>query len=389
MRRPVLIDGRYLNDHYPGIGRYLFNLLRVLPGAAPADEFAVLVDPLSPSTRFDLSELRQPKLELVPLRVRARSFREQWALPIAARRLRADLFHSPFLLTSWALRRPLVLTLYDLTPFLYPKSVPSAAARLALALASRRAVRSACQVITVSESSRHDLEDHFGRPRDRVVVAPPAVDPALGPATPEAVRGLRRQWDLPTRYVLYLGINKPHKNLARLVEGWAELASQELRDVTLVIAGRPDPRFPEARRRADQLALRTVRFLGDIPEDDLAALYTGAELFVFPSLYEGFGLPVIEAMACGAAVACSNSSSLPEVAGDAADLFDPHSASAIAGSIARVLGDPRWRSELSRRGLARARQFSWQETARRTLEAYEEARARQAAASVRLERKGR
>ncbi|MBS1252871.1 MAG: Mannosylfructose-phosphate synthase [Anaerolineales bacterium] len=157
----------------------------------------------------------------------------------------------------------------------------------------------------------------------------------------------------------------------RLVEAWDDVTQQEAAGKHhLVIAGREDPRYPEARTRAAELALERVIFLGQVAETDLPALYSGADLFVFPSLYEGFGLPVIEAMACGAPVACSNTSSLPEVAGDAAVYFDPINEDDIAESIRRALGDADLRESLSARSLEQAAKFSWERTAQLTLEAY-------------------
>jgi len=176
--------------------------------------------------------------------------------------------------------------------------------------------------------------------------------------------------------VLYLGSNKPHKNLERLVEAWALLqprgsAPAAGQPVPLVIAGAWDDRFPEARRRAEALSLGAqIRWLGPAPEADLPALYSGALLFVFPSLHEGFGLPVLEAMACGAPVVCSNSSSLPEVAGDAALTVDPLDTEKLASAIGQALEEERLRQELRAKGLRQAGSYSWPRTARLTIETY-------------------
>jgi alpha-1,3-rhamnosyl/mannosyltransferase len=177
---------------------------------------------------------------------------------------------------------------------------------------------------------------------------------------------------LPENYILYFGSNKPHKNLVRLIEAW-QIANRksQIANHELVIAGAWDARYPEAKRRAEELDLADkVSLLGPVAEADLPALYAGAELFVFPSLYEGFGLPVLEAMACGAPVVCSNVSSLPEVAGDAALLVDPLDMDALAAAIVRVLGDEALRSEMRQRGLQQAGRFTWAQTAQQTLEIY-------------------
>jgi alpha-1,3-rhamnosyl/mannosyltransferase len=183
------------------------------------------------------------------------------------------------------------------------------------------------------------------------------------------VEAVRRRYALPERYVLYLGSNKPHKNLIRLIEAWALLAEYGTRS-TLLIAGTWDPRHPEPRLLARRLGLENIRWLGPVPEPDIPALYAGATAFVFPSLYEGFGLPVLEAMACGTPVACSNTSSLPEVVGDAALLFDPTDAAGIAEALSRLMHDADLRADLRERTLRQAARFSWERTARATLTVY-------------------
>ncbi len=173
---------------------------------------------------------------------------------------------------------------------------------------------------------------------------------------------------LPEQYILYAGYNRPHKNLGRLIEAWARLQPQPL---PLAIAGVLDPRFKMAERKAEILRLGdAIRFIGPVPESDLPALYCGAELFVFPSAYEGFGLPVLEAMACGTPVACSEAGSLPEIAGGAAVLFDPSDVDAMANAIEGTLANPDLRAALSRQSVTRAAQFSWETTGRLTLAAY-------------------
>jgi len=168
--------------------------------------------------------------------------------------------------------------------------------------------------------------------------------------------------------VLYVGSNKPHKNLVRLVEAQAWVPSS-LR-VPLVIAGHWDPSHPEAKQLAARLDLSDVRWLGAIPGSDLAALYSAALLFVFPSEYEGFGLPVLEAMACGTPVICSRASSLPEVAADAALLFDPYDVSDIADALRQALEDEALRAQLAERGAQRVLQFSWSKVAAQTHAVY-------------------
>jgi glycosyltransferase involved in cell wall biosynthesis len=181
------------------------------------------------------------------------------------------------------------------------------------------------------------------------------------------VQRVRAKFDLPDRFVLYLGINKPHKNLVALVEAWAQVET----DAPLVIAGAWDERYTQVKERAAALGLGArVRFLGPVSNDDQPALYAAATVFVFPSVYEGFGLPVIEAMACGTAVACSSSSSLLEVAREAGMLFNPSQREEIIEVLSRLLSDEVLRDRLQLQGLEKAERYKWEGTAAKTIAIY-------------------
>jgi alpha-1,3-rhamnosyl/mannosyltransferase len=209
-------------------------------------------------------------------------------------------------------------------------------------------------------------------PPARIAVTPAAPDPCFTPAPARQVDALRARLKLPERYVLYVGTNRPHKNLPRLVEAWARIADGRTDGCHLVLAGPEDDRYPEARRRARAMNLKTVVFPGAIPEADLPALYSGARLAVQPSLCEGFGLPVLEAMACGTPVACARIPALVEIGGDAALYFDPEHTGEMADALGRGLDEQGLRAELVSRGRAQAGGFSWAQTAVQTLAAYRE-----------------
>ena len=265
---------------------------------------------------------------------------------------------------------PTVLTIYDLIPLLFPQQV-SSSARLLFRWMTALALRTASHVIVISQATHHDLLTFYHLPPQKVTAIPLAADPAFHPQPPAEVERVRRKYGLPENYLLYLGINKPHKNLVRLIDAFSRLTFDVSRFM-LVIAGAWDPRYPEPRQRAESLGLeKTIRFFGPVPEADLPALYSGAALFVFPSLYEGFGLPVLEAMACGVPVICSHTSSLPEVTGDAAIMVNPLDVDELATAMERVLGDPSLREDMSKKGIMQARRFSWERTARETLKVYE------------------
>jgi glycosyltransferase involved in cell wall biosynthesis len=361
-----VLDARTATPHFPGIGRYVGNLARAMtPLLEAGEKLTVLHDPAhSPPLATS------PAVQLLPVGTSPFSVAQQYVLPRRLERLRADLYHSAYFLMPYAPRPrgiPALLTVYDLIPLLVPQQ-STLRARLLARWANRLALRTSQRVIAISDATRLDYLAQFRLPEEKIQAIPLAADPAFVEQPGERVAAMRARYGLPERYVLYVGSNKPHKNLGRLIEVWARL---QPRPMPLVIAGAWDARYPEPRQRAVALGLENeVRWLGPVPEPELPPLYGGAFLFVFPSLYEGFGLPVLEAMACGTPVVCSNSSSLPEVAGAAALLVDPMSTEALAGTVRLALEDESLRQEMSEKGLKQAQRFSWLQTAQRTLEVY-------------------
>lgn len=368
----IAIDGRYIQDHFPGIARYTFNLIENLAELVE-DELAVLYDPSPANSRYDVFRLEKTgnvRIHEVPCR--AFSPAEQFLIPAFLARQRFDLLHSPHYAKPYLRTPKSVVTIHDVIMKIHPESTPSKKSHLLFDLAVRLSLRSVTRVITVSEFSKASLVKYFGARPENIRVIYEGVDPRFRPLDKAELAPLRERLWLPESFVLYVGINKPHKNLPRLIEAFARVR-QEV-DVDLVIAGKEDARYPQARVMADKLGLSEhVRFLGDVAEVNLPGLYNLADLFVFPSLCEGFGLPVLEAMACGIPVVCSGTSSLPEVVGDSALLVDPYSATDIAEGIVRAGTDSVLYERLRAKGLQRAARFSWRETARQTLAVYREA----------------
>ena len=365
----IAIDGRCLTDHYPGIGRYLFNLLHSLPAVAEDVELGVFTA-ADGNSRFDLEALETQGIRLIPTSSPIRGIGQQLELPREIRRLSADVFHAPYFLTALRPGCPMVVGFYDTIAARFPEHLPSGRARLAARLGSKLALSAARSIITLSRAAKRDLIDVFGLPSERIAVTPAAPGQGFEPATDEAITELRKRLRLPKRYALHVGTNKPHKNLERLLEAWSEVRGFKLSKCGLMFAGAHDPNHFDVDSAADRLGFDDVRSLGPVAESDLPTLYSGAEVFVLPSTIEGFGLPILEAMACGAPVACANSSSLPEVAGHAAVYFDPDDTGSIAQSLARLLRNPGYRRLLGERGRARAAQLSWERTARLTLDVY-------------------
>jgi len=394
-----VLDARTATPHFPGIGRYVTNLAAALAPLLASDErLTILHHPDHPPALP-----HSPAVTLAPVTISPFALAQQWQIPRLLHRLRADTYHSAYNLMPYAPGVPTILTVYDLIPLLMPEQ-SSSRARLLARWANILALRAARVALAVSEATRRDYLAHFRVPAERILTAPLAADPAFRPPPDDVVAALRARVALPEQYVLYLGSNKPHKNLAGLVEAWKianhKSAHQHINESAnhaphtthhvsrltfdasrithhasrLVIAGAWDDRYPEAKLRVAALGLAdSVMFLGPVAEADLSALYAGAELFVFPSLYEGFGFPVLEAMACGTPVICSNVSSLPEVAGTAALQVDPRSTDALTAAMYRVLGDAALRQGMRQEGLAQAGRFSWTRTAQQTLAAYRRA----------------
>ncbi len=366
----ICLDARTVRPHFPGIGRYTINLARALPPLLGDHERLLLLrDPIAGSAE-DWTAGDPDRRTVVDVPVSPFGLRQQWVIPQRLRALGAALYHSPYYLMPARPRVPSVVTIHDLIPLRYPHLFTPLQRGL-FAVNVRLAVRAARVVIAVSAATARDLEQRLRVSPQRIAVIAEAADPIFRPQPADAVTALRACLQLPESYALYVGSNKPHKNLPRLVEVWARLRSY---GVPLVIAGAWDARYPEAKRRASALGLGdAVRFIGAVAATDLAVLYSGARLFVFPSLDEGFGLPVVEAMACGVPVACSNASSLAELVDEAALTFAADDSDAMASALDALLRDPDLRVEMGRRGVARAAQYSWRSTAAATLDVYRRA----------------
>jgi glycosyltransferase involved in cell wall biosynthesis len=299
---------------------------------------------------------------------------EQIRIPLALKREGVTLFHAPHYVLPPLVPCRSVVTIHDCIHLMFPQYLPG---RLALGYARASifaAARRATRVLTVSESSKRDILRFVDIKPEKIDVIYNAYDDRFGvEPREEDVGRVRERYQLHDEFVLYAGNVKPHKNLERLIEAFHLVRRRGLDHLNLVLIGDEISRYAALRRAVHRHQLhKYVRFLGYMPEATLAVMYRLAGVFVFPSLYEGFGLPPLEAMASGTPVVTSNVSSLPEVAGDAAVLVDPYDPHAIANGIYQVLADDQLRRDLRARGSARARQFSWEQSVRRVREIYGE-----------------
>ena len=364
----IAIDARKLRDF--GIGTYVRNVLRHLSRIDHDTEYVLLCRERDCGIAAELG----PNFRAVRESAPAYSIKEQLAIPMDLRRERAALFHAPHYVLPPLTPCRSVVTIHDCIHLRFPQYLPHrlgyAYARSALWIAAHRSAR----VLTVSEASKRDILRYFSIPPSKIQVIYNAIDERFG-ETPseEDVFRVRERYQLHDPYVLYAGNIKPHKNLERLIEAFHLLRRDSLEHVKLLIIGDEISKYATLRRAVHRFKLHQhVRFFGFVPDRTLAVLYRLAGVFVFPSLYEGFGLPPLEAMASGAPVVTSNVSSLPEVVGDAAMMIDPHEPAEIAQAMRRVLTEPALAQDLRRRGLARVKEFSWERSVRRIREVYDE-----------------
>jgi glycosyltransferase involved in cell wall biosynthesis len=266
-----------------------------------------------------------------------------------------------------------VATIHDLSFEHLPETFKRRS-RAQLRFTVRRTALGAAKIITLSEYSRRDICTTYGISTERVAVTPGAAPPHFLPVASETeLKRIRQRYGIGSDYILSLSSIQPRKNLVRLIEAYTCLrnARAQSKLPTLVIAGKRGWLDSDVFRAAEQSGLGAdVLFIGYVAEPDLPALFSAATSFVYPSYFEGFGLPVLEAMQCGTPVIAGNRTSIPEIAGEAALLFDPFDSRALTEALARVIDDRELRATLKRRGLERAGQFSWQDTARRTLQIY-------------------
>ncbi len=366
------IDATSIPRQMAGAGVYTYNLIRAAAAVDRENEYVVFTR----SDAFDDLSRDEPPFRTVRVSAGSRPARllwEQLALPVHLRRRRIDVLHSPHHtapLVVAGCRR--VITFHDLTFFLLADRYPRSRL-LYFRTMSRATARVADALICPSQAVREDIVRILHVPPEKVRAIAEAAAPEFQPIKDKAaLERLRTRLTLPERFILSVGSLEPGKNRAALIKAFAGLRKRGL-EQKLVVAGQRAWKYEADLALAGDLGIEgDVLFTGYVPPEEMPALYNAAELFVFPSLYEGFGLPVIEAMACGVPVVASNLSAIPEVAGEAALLVDPRDVEQLCDAMERLLRDKRLQAALRRRGLKRAQGFSWERTARETIAVYEE-----------------
>lgn len=376
----VAVNALFLYYPHSGIGQYLLRLFTALGKQFPGDEYLLLAPdgdlegPLfPPNVAVERVALRLPGGRRVE-----KFLWEQRGFPQAGRQKGAEVLHIPYFATPFMQPVPTVVTIHDMIPLRLPVYKTSGPVRAYNTLVSR-ASRRAPLIITVSQYSKSDIRDMLGIPEERIRVVLEAAGPQFRPVKDaEALAAARERYTLGARFLLYVGGFDDRKNLSLLIQAFARfLEKTQEPELQLMVAGDTarlgSPTYPDWRPQAERLGIMARIRTGVVADGDLPLLYSAAAAFVYPSLYEGFGLNPLEAMACGVPVICSNRTSLPEVVGTAALLVDPVEPEPLADAIERVLSDAELRATLQKRALAQAAQFSWERAASETHAVFEEA----------------
>jgi len=376
------VNALFLQRPQTGMGQHLFHLLKGMDEYDEQNTYVLLSPRFKNSSvgRFpQLSDRFQNKEVASALRRFGENFESLWWEQVemvrACHREKIELLHCPYFAAPLFLPARTVVTVHDVITLVMPEYRMRRESRMYSSLVAFT-VRRADAIITVSDYSKRDIMRTLQIPEDRIHVIGNAVDSSYRPISDgRMVESVRERYGIGPKYILYFGGFDVRKNVDRLLEAYAALPPSTRAEYQLVIAGRllfvGHPLYPDPRPRIRELGLEDhVVVTGQIREQDKAPLYSAAALYVFPSLYEGFGMPVLEAMACGATVITSNLSALPEVAGDAARLVDPYDTQAISGAIGELLENETMRGELRERALARAQHFSWKRVAQQTLGVY-------------------
>lgn len=349
----------------PGIGRYMKCLAESVTAQAPEHEYLLILPPQSEHL------VHAPNAQKLCTGLKYYSFREQFELPRILSHYKVDLLHSPHFLLPLVRPCPAVATIHDVIYLACPEDLPSFAGRLYYRTMMNACSRMATRIITDSAHSKAEIMRYLRADTEKIEVVYPAVDPLFqSDPHPAELASVRSKFGTDRDFILYAGIYKPRKNHVRLLEAFRLLLKNGIQS-QLVIAGPMGAGEPVLRKLSQKLGIAEhVIFTGLVTDADLRALYSAARVYVCPSLYEGFGFTVLEAMACGTPVVCSSATSLPEVAGKAALYFDPHKPGEMAAQLRSAFSDDAVRASLIANGHSNLLRFSWEETARQTLAAY-------------------
>jgi glycosyltransferase involved in cell wall biosynthesis len=365
------IDCRIYSSKFTGIGRYVYELTNRLTDLNDDYEYYLFFN----KPEFDKYDPPSKKFKKILADAPIYSLREQLHFNKILKKQNLDLMHFTHFNAPILYNRPSIVTIHDLTLSFYPgKKKRSLFHRLAYAITLRSAVKKAKKVITISENSKKDLMELVGTPEDKIEVIYQGVSDKFKKINDrERIKNTLKKFGLDNSpFFLYTGVWRSHKNLPNMLKAFKEVLKFTKDDIKLVITGKEDPHYPEVRDLPAKLGIEdNVIFPGLVDEDELVDLYNAASIYIFPSLYEGFGLPPLEAMACETPVAASEASSIPEVCGKGnAAYFNPNDFHDMAQIIFALYNDKGMQADLVSRGLLRVGEFSWQTMAELTHNLY-------------------
>jgi glycosyltransferase involved in cell wall biosynthesis len=368
----IAIDAHSVGTGLGGNESYATNLIEALAEIDTSNQYTIYVTKREATTRFSN---RWPNFQVRATLPHTPFIRVPLTLSAELRRHRVDVLHVQFTAPPVA-PCPVVVSIHDLSFEHLPQTFRRRS-RMQLRMTVRRSARSASQVLALSEHARNDIVATYDVSPEKVSVIPLAAPAHFGPVSDEKeLQRIRQTYGIEGEYLLAVGSIQPRKNLTRLLQAYSILrtARPDRKLPHLVIVGKFAWLYGETLRKIKELEIdRSVILTGYVPQADLPGLYSGATCFVYPSYFEGFGLPPLEAMKCGSAVIVGNKTSLPEVVGDAAVLVDPFDVNEMSAAIEKLISDPNLRLELGAKGIQRAKLFDWKETARKTLAVYEKA----------------
>jgi len=362
------LDARMID--WSGIGRYTENLITGIEEFGNGIDVALFCNQnnaqrIPKDTLFKCHYVNTPILSLnAPVKLASKLKQHE-----------LDLYHAPhFVVPAGKAAYPVVATIHDLIPLIVPQTMPNVLHRRYYHLLNQSAVRKAAKVIVPSQSTKSDVVKMFNVPEDKVEVVYCIQDDLFKRASEKQISDVKDKFAVKGEYIFALGNQKPNKGLEYLIDAFHKLKSEQRIGHTLIFAGEPSSKFPNVTNRIAKFGLQNeARFVGKLSDDELVALYSGTSIFVFPSLYEGFGLPPLEAMACETPVVASNRSSVPEVVGDAAVMVDPCNVDELADAIATIVEDKSLRTDLVQKGLNRLNNFSLEKFTKETIGVYKSA----------------
>jgi glycosyltransferase involved in cell wall biosynthesis len=372
----VCIDARISRGSwFTGVGKYTINLADHLARLAPNHTYTILVHPAA-----EPIPVREPqRFRIVPFQVGIGSIKQHFWMPFWLKRQGVDVILHTHPGSAMIFQTcPSIIVVLDVYPLRFPEQF-GLSLHIAYKFIIPRAIRKSYQCIAISKCTKEDAVNYFSIPEEKIEVVYLAVNENFRPIQKGAsLNEVLNKYNIYGRYILYHGNKRPHKNVEGLLKSFSQLKKSSVLSHKLIITGEENPKEPEfdssnLRKLIDKLGIRNeVHFTGLVAEQDLPYIYSGADLLVIPSFYEGFGLPALEAMACGTPVVASDRGALPEVISDAGLLFNPDDLGALSRAIYCVLEDEKLRRQLIEKGLERAKHFSWEKTAKKTLQIIED-----------------